>query len=163
MIRNINAYKGIHPGKIVKRCLKKRGLSQCAFAELIHISRQSVNAVITGRRPLTGKIALKIEKELGYEEGFLLILQTAYQTAEYKRKEASASVTGIPNIRRILFWDTDFDKLDWGRYRRSVIQRVYERGNETEIEEINRFYHIQQTEMNEYRSINSYRVQKIQK
>lgn len=45
-----------------------------------------------------------------------------------------------PAIRRSLFWGTDFDTLDWGRYRESVIARVLERGNDAEKAEIARFY-----------------------
>ena len=100
---------------------------------------------------------------MGYEEGFLLALQAYYNVAEYKRKEASASVTGIPNIRKMLFWDTDFDKIDWGRYRRAVVQRVLERGSEAEIEEILRFYKIQRSEINNYKPTNSYRIREYTK
>ena len=163
MKHNLDTYKGIHPGKIIDRSLKKLGLSQRAFARNIGEHSQSINAVITGRRPLTTELSRKIERALGYEEGFLLALQAYYNVAEYKRKEASSSVTGIPNIRKMLFWDTDFDKIDWGRYRRAVIQRVLERGNEAEIEEIIRFYKIQRSEINNYKSTNSYRIREYTK
>lgn len=29
-----------------------------------------------------------------------------------------------------LFWDTDFDKLDWNTNKRYIINRIFERGNE---------------------------------
>lgn len=163
MKHNLDTYKGIHPGKIIDRSLKKLDLSQRAFARNIGEHSQSINAVITGRRPLTTELSIKIERALGYEEGFLLALQAYYNVAEYKRKEASSSVTGIPNIRKILFWDTDFDKIDWGRYRRAVVQRVLEKGNEAEIEEIIRFYKIQRSEINNYKPTNSYRIREYTK
>lgn len=77
-------------------------------------------------------MALKIEQAFGYEEGFLLLLQTYYEIAEYKNGQKSRAISGTPAIRRSLFWDTDFDTLDWERYRESVIARVLERGNDAE-------------------------------
>ena len=156
MKHSLDTYKGIHPGRIIDRKLKSLNLSQRSFARNIGEHSQSINAVITGRRPLTTELSIKIERALGYEEGFLLVLQAYFNVVEYKRKEASASVTGFPNIRKILFWDTDFDKIDWGRYRKAVIQRVLERGNEAEKEEIIRFYGIQPSEIDNYKPTNSY-------
>jgi addiction module HigA family antidote len=138
--------------------LKKLNLSQRAFARNIGEHHQSINAVITGRRPLTTELAVKIERALGYDEGFLLALQAYCNVAEYKHKEASYSITGVPDIRRMLFWDTDFDKIDWGRYRSFVIQRVFERGNEVEKEEIIRFYGIKHSDIKNYEPTNSYRI-----
>lgn len=158
MKHNLDTYKGIHPGKIIDRRLKKLNLSQRAFARNIGEHSQSINAVITGRRPLTTELSIKIERALDFEEGFLLALQAYYNVAEYKRKEASASVTGVPTIRKMLFWDTDFDKIDWGLYRKAVIQRVFERGNEEEKEEIIRFYGIQPSEIEKYQPTNPYRI-----
>ena len=99
MKSRIDILKGIHPGKIIGRDLKKRNLSQRSFAA---------------------------SKAFGYEEGFLLLLQTYYEIAEYKNGQKSRAISGTPTIRRSLFWDTDFDTLDWGRYRESVIARVLE-------------------------------------
>lgn len=160
---NLDAYKGIHPGKIIDRELKNLNLSQRAFAQKIGEHSQSINAVITGRRPLTTELSIKIGSALGYDEGFLLALQAYYNVAKHKNKEASRSVTGIPKIRKMLFWDTDFDKIDWGRYRNSVIQRVLERGNEAEKEEIIRFYGINRSEIDRYKSTNSYRIRAYKK
>jgi len=46
----------------------------------------------------------------------------------------------LSKIRRILFWDTNFDLIDWERNRTAIIQRLSERGNEVERAEIARFY-----------------------
>jgi len=158
MINNLDTYKGIHPGKIIDRGLRKLNLSQRAFARNIGEHSQAINAIITGRRQLTTELSIKIERTLGYDEGFLLALQAYYNVAEYKRKEVNSSIVGIPNIRRMLFWDTDFDKIDWGIHRDSVIQRVLERGNETEREEILRFYNIKHSDLDNYRPSNPYRI-----
>jgi len=155
---DIDTYKGIQPGKIINRGLTELNISQRALARKIGEHSQSINAVIMGRRSLTTELAVKIERALGYDEGFLLALQAYYSIAEYKRKEASCSITGVPDIRRMLFWDTDFDKIDWGRYRNFVIQRVLERGNDAEIEEVIRFYGIKHSDIKNYEPTNSYRI-----
>lgn len=154
----IDILKGIHPGKIIGRDLKKRNLSQRSFAASIGEHSQTLNAVITGRRNLTVEMALKIEQAFGYEEGFLLLLQTYYEIAEYKNGQKSRVISGIPAIRRSLFWDTDFDTLDWGRYRESVIARVLERGNDTEKAEIARFYGTTLAALETDSPKNSYRI-----
>lgn len=43
------------------------------------------------------------------------MLQGYYEVEQCKKNRLSSLITGIPNIRRILFWDTDFDKIDWGK------------------------------------------------
>lgn len=158
MRSRIDILKGIHPGKIIDRELRKRNLSQRAFAAFIGEHSQTLNAVITSRRNLTIEMALKIEQEFGYEEGFLLTLQAFYEIAAYKNRMMSESVSGIPNIRRSLFWDTDFDRIDWGLYRNTVIARVLERGNNAERLEIARFYGIDPATIESFRLNNSYRI-----
>lgn len=138
----IEIIKGIHPGKFIERELKKKTLTQRALAELAGIQYQTINAIIAGRRNLTTEQALKIESSLSLEEGFLAILQTHYDIKQYREKELANIYTGHPNIRRILFWDTDFDKINWGKYKDAVIIRVLERGNKEEIEEISRYYNL---------------------
>ena len=120
MNKRIEIYKGIAPGMIIGRELEKAGQSQRGFAASIGEHFQTINAVINGRRSLTIELSLKIEQALGYKEGMLLTLQAYYDIAEFKNKLASESVKGIPAIRRSLFWDTDFDKIDWGRYERRL-------------------------------------------
>jgi hypothetical protein len=45
-----------------------------------------------------------------------------------------------PNLPRVLFWDLDFDKIDWKRSYRMVMERVLDKGNTAEWEEMIRFY-----------------------
>lgn len=68
-----------------------------------------------------------------------MLLQASYDVKkiiESKIKETPK----INNIRRVLFWDTDFNKIDWNKNKRAVIKRILERGNKTEINEIISFY-----------------------
>jgi len=150
MDSRIEIIKGIHPGKFIERELKKRSLTQRTLAEETAIPYQTINAVITGKRNLTTEQAIKIDSVLNLEEGFLAILQTHYDIKQYKEKELANLYTGSPNIRRILFWDTDFDKINWGRYKEAVIKRVLERGNKEEINEIKKFYNLSAIQLKQY-------------
>lgn len=140
MFEKLQKYKGIHPGAVIDRELKKRNLSQRSFAMSLPEHPQSFNAVIKGKRKLNTGLALKIEHALGLEEGALLMLQMFYDINEEKRKEASAHHPDFSILRKILFWDTDIHAIDWNRYYKAVIRRVFERGNTSEKEEIIRFY-----------------------
>ena len=42
----------------------------------------------------------------------------------------------LSKIRKTLFWDTTFDRIDFTAHSRYVINRVFERGAEEEILEI---------------------------
>ena len=147
MDQRFEQLKGINPGRIIARELAKRGVSQQAFAASIEEHSQTLNAVITGRRKMPITMAVKIDKALDFAYGTLWMLQSDYELRELERAEKSRSVEGIPAVRRSLFWDTDFDRMDWGLYRQSVIRRVAERGNDAEKREIARYYGIPLSEV----------------
>lgn len=135
----IEKYKGIHPGIILERELKKRALHQRPFALSIDEHPQTLNAITKGKRKLNTPLALKIEEKLDLEEGTLALLQTYFDIKEEKSKIKQPT----PNqalLRKSLFWDTDSNKIDWSKQYKAVIQRVFERGSEIEREEIIRFY-----------------------
>jgi addiction module HigA family antidote len=151
MDSRIDIIKGIHPGKVIERDLKKKGLTQRGLAERTGIPYQTINAIITGRRDLTTGQALKLEETLGYEEGFLSILQSFYDIKLYKEKQLSDLYPGHPQIRKIIFWDADFGKINWGKNKSAIIKRVLERGSKEEIDEIIRFYNLSPTELSQYK------------
>lgn len=139
MIAYAEKYKGIHPGRVLKRELKKRCLKQRPFALSIAEHPQTLNAITKERRDLNTALALKIEDELGLEEGSLVLLQAFYDI----KKEKEGLHTKTPDfsiLRKSLFWDTDIKKIDWEGHYKAVIRRVLERGNAQEKKEISRFY-----------------------
>ena len=135
----IEKYKGIHPGILLEREFKKRALHQRPFALSIDEHPQTLNAITKGKRKLNTPLALKIEEKLGIEEGTLTLLQTYYDIKEEKSK-IKQTTPNLAILRKSLFWDTDSNKIDWSKQYKAVIQRVFERGNEIEREEIIRFY-----------------------
>lgn len=132
-------YKGIHPGIVLERELKKRSLKQRPFAIAIDEHPQTLNAITKGKRSLNTALAIKIEEKMGLEEGILAILQTYYDIRIEKEKQH----TETPNLgllRESLFWDTAINHIDWKKQYKAVIKRIFERGNQTEKSEIIRFY-----------------------
>lgn len=152
MDKRIDILKGIHPGNLMERDMKKMGLNQRILADKTNIPYQTINAILAGRRNLTTSQALKVEHVLGYEEGLLLILQAYHEIKSVKEAEFARQYPDKPNIRRILFWDIDFDRINWGMYKNSVIKRVLERGNRKEVEEIKRFYGLSDIELMQNRN-----------
>ncbi|XCF04799.1 helix-turn-helix domain-containing protein [Tamlana crocina] len=135
----VDKYKGIHPGLVLERILKKRMIRQRPFALSINEHPQTLNAIIKGSRSLNTALALKIEKKLDIEEGTLPLLQTYFDIAQEKRKQDTPK-PNVSILRKSLFWDTDMSKIDWNRQFKAVIHRVFERGNDAEKNEIRRFY-----------------------
>ena len=133
MNSNLIKYKGIHPGIIIERELKKR-----TFALALGEYPQILNDITKGKRNIPISLALKIEKELDLEEGTIVLLQTYYDIEREKKK-----LQILPNLsilRKSLFWDTNIHQIDWNKQYKAVINRIFERGNEEEKKEIERFY-----------------------
>ena len=139
MIRQFAKYKGIHPGVILDRELKKRSIKQRPFALSLGEHPQTFNAITKGKRGISTALALKIERQLGLEEGTLVILQAYYDIQKIKEKEIK-STPDLSILSNALFWDTDIQHINWERQYRAVIQRVFERGSENDKNEIIRFY-----------------------
>ncbi|WP_188932203.1 DUF6922 domain-containing protein [Puia dinghuensis] len=45
-----------------------------------------------------------------------------------------------PNLPTRLFWEFKYEKIDWRKCYELVIERVLDRGNQQEIDELIRFY-----------------------
>lgn len=139
MEKTLERFKGIHPGLILERELKKRHIKPTPFAHSIKAHKQTFNAIIKGNRGISTLLALKVDKELELEEGTFALLQTYYDI-EQTKKNLEERKPDLKKIRKILFWDTDIDKINWQKQYKAVIQRVYDRGNIKEQEEILHFY-----------------------
>lgn len=50
------------------------------------------------------------------------------------------SATTPPVLARRLFWDVDFDKLDYAERGNFIIERVFERGDVEDIRQCRRYY-----------------------
>ena len=140
MEMSFEKYKGIHPGMILERELKKRHLKKGPFALSLNEYPQTLNDITKGKRGLTPALALKIDNALGFEEGTMFVLQAFYETKIIQQKNQSSHPPDLTVLRKSLFWDTDINKIDWSKQYKGVIQRVFERGNDNEKREILKFY-----------------------
>jgi plasmid maintenance system antidote protein VapI len=136
----LDKYKGIHPGLVLDRELKKRNIKKGPFALSIGSYPQTLNAITKGDRLLTPELSLKIDRQLGFDDGTMLLLQACYEIEQTRFKLGSSHHPDFTIIGKSLFWDTDFDKIDWEKKYKAIINRVFERGSHEEKQEILRFY-----------------------
>jgi addiction module HigA family antidote len=138
MFSNLNIIKGIHPGFVVEREIKRSKMKKKQLSLALHEHPQTVGAILKAKRNMNTALALKIERLLGMEEGYLMILQVYYDIEQEKVK--NLKIPNLDKLRPALFWDTNPHNINWDKQKSSVIRRVFERGNEIEKDEIRRFY-----------------------
>ena len=137
---NIDLIKGIHPGIILERELSKRGLSKRSFAISINEYPQLLGDITNGKRKINPSLSIRIGKALGLDESFFSVLQAHYDIRQEMRKRSSLVQPDLKKFRPVIFWDTDINTIDWEKNKPSVVRRIFERGNDQEINEIIRFY-----------------------
>lgn len=140
MFEQAQAIKGIHPGAYLERELKKRGISKGRFSLTIQEYPQTLVAITKGKRRMNPPLALRIERELVLENGFLMTLQALFDMEEEKLRQSNKTVPTLSKFRPTLFWETDLAKLNWELNRSFIIRRVMQRGNKMEQQEIANFY-----------------------
>lgn len=140
MFEKLSILKGLHPGFFLEHELKKKKLSKRQFAISLAEHPQTIGAITKGSRDMNTALSLRIEKALNLEEGFLMILQSFYDIKKEKEKLADKRIPNLKLIRPVLFWDTNINKIDWELHKEYIIERIFERGNQQEKEEIERFY-----------------------
>lgn len=138
MLPKFNRVKGLHPGAILKRAIRKEGLKSKALAQAIGEYPQTISAIINERRGMPAKLSIKLGNYFDTEHDYFMLLQAAYEVQQHLNKEKRNPFKG--NIRKVLFWDTDIDQLDLTSNRRFIIQRILERGNKEEITELIQLY-----------------------
>lgn len=134
-------YKNIPVGLLMADQISSMGYTQADFAKKINIQPQILNAIIKGHRQIPLPVSLKIDEEFGFESGSMAFIQLQNQINKIKEKSMPI-YQGAPNIRRVVFWDCDFDKINWSKYKDFAIKRVMDYGNEQEKQEIRRYYGI---------------------
>lgn len=141
MLPKIDKIRGIHPGIILKREIKHRGLKNKELTLLVGEHAQTLSSITKQKRNITPLLSIRLGKLFDIEPEYFLLLQTYYDIE--KAKILMNNPQPKPNlnkIRKALFWDTDFDKIDWLNYKKAIIKRIFERGNDEEITEIINFY-----------------------
>ncbi|NJK74541.1 MAG: HigA family addiction module antidote protein [Oscillatoriales cyanobacterium RU_3_3] len=65
----------VHPGEVISDVLEDLEITQTRFADILGVSRRSVNEIIQGKRPITVDMAIRIGKALGNGPQIWLNLQ----------------------------------------------------------------------------------------
>lgn len=139
MLPKLHKIKGIHPGTLLHWELNNLNLKAIELAEAIGEHKQTISAIINKRRSINPNLSIKLAKQFNIDTDYFMLLQASYDVKIAEQTE----VKNIPNLetfRKALFWDTNFERIDWIKNKRAVIQRVLERGNKKEIGEIINFY-----------------------
>lgn len=139
MLEEIDIIKGIHPGLVLEKKLKEQDISKGQFALSVKEYPQTITAITKGKRNMNTALAIKIERFLGLEEGYFMVLQVFYDIKQEKSKQ-KYPLPEISRLRPVVFWDTKLENIDWQRQYKAVIRRVFERGNKKEKDEITRYY-----------------------
>jgi addiction module HigA family antidote len=154
MLPDIKKIKGIHPGAILKREIKMRGIKNKDLALLISVQAQAISAILKEKRRITPGLSIKLGTNLGVDSDYFMLLQASYDVKKVQSLSIKQLTPNLKNIRKVLFWDADFNKIDWEKNRKAIIKRIFERGNRKEIDEIINFYGFEKVK-NELYEINA--------
>ncbi len=136
--------KGIHPGAILKRELKKRKIKSNALAQAVSEYPQTINAITKERRGITPQLSIKLGNFFNVTEDYFMLLQASYEVTKTLRQQQRQPLKG--KFRKQLFWDTDFDTINAEQHKHFIIQRILERGNDTDIKSLIDYYGVAEIE-----------------
>lgn len=90
---------GTHPGELSREeILPSLGRRRAEIANLLGISRQALDAILTERGSVTPEKALRLGKLCGNSLELCLVLQTRYDLARLNREKA-AEIDAIPTLQ----------------------------------------------------------------
>ena len=82
-----------HPGRLIRSaCLEALGLSVTEGARALGVARPTLSSVINGKAAVSPEMAIRLEKAFGGTADAWLKMQTAYDLAQARRREARIKV-----------------------------------------------------------------------
>ncbi|MGA7217744.1 MAG: HigA family addiction module antitoxin [Candidatus Sulfotelmatobacter sp.] len=82
-----------HPGRIVRNaCLDPLGLSVTAGAEVLGVTRQTLNNVVNGKSGISPVMAIRLSKAFGSTPETWLRMQLTYDLAQARKEESKIKV-----------------------------------------------------------------------
>jgi antitoxin HigA-1 len=83
----------VHPGRIVREdCLEPLGLSVTAAANVLGVTRQTLNNLVNGKSGVSPEMAIRLAKAFGSTPETWLRMQIAYDLAIAMRGESEIKV-----------------------------------------------------------------------
>ena len=82
-----------HPGQFIRmEVIEPLGLTVTKAAKVLGVTRPALSALLNGRAALSPDMALRVEKAFGPRMDTLLRMQTAFEIAETREREADVKV-----------------------------------------------------------------------
>jgi addiction module HigA family antidote len=82
-----------HPGQFIRmEVIEPLGLTVTKAAKVLGVTRPALSALLNGRAALSPDMALRVEKAFGVRMDTLLRMQTAFEIAEARDREADIKV-----------------------------------------------------------------------
>jgi len=75
-----------HPGELVKANLEELGIGVADAAKAIHVTRQQLYNIISGKSAVSPDMALRFEKAFGGSAEMWLRMQAAYELAQARKR-----------------------------------------------------------------------------
>jgi antitoxin HigA-1 len=89
-----------HPGRIVRHdCLEPLGLSVTEGADVLGVSRQTLNNVIHCKSGISPEMAIRLSKAFGSTPETWLRMQLAYDLAQARKDESKIKVRRVRMLR----------------------------------------------------------------
>jgi len=129
----------MEPGKVIANEMARNGLSQRDLAAITGEHYQTINAILAGRRKISLPLSVKMDEALHLVRGFTSQIQLFY-LLQHLENDGRIVEIPHPKIRKVVFWDTDMNLLDWTKNKDFIIKRVRERGNKEEINQTEKYY-----------------------
>ena len=96
----LEPFRPVHPGELLKDELEYRHLSQKAVAKQLELSYTAFNEILNGKRPVTTNFAMIMEAALGVNPGLLLRMQTDYNLQIAKKDKSM--LERLAQIRKVV-------------------------------------------------------------
>src|SRR6516165_2083019 len=89
-----------HPGLSVRHdCIEPCGLTITDAAEVLGVTRQTLNNLVNGKAGISPEMAIRLDKAFGGGAETWLRLQMAYDLAQARRHEADIDVKPVSRDR----------------------------------------------------------------
>jgi addiction module HigA family antidote len=84
---NVLTIEAFHPGRLLEEEIVERGLLKKDVAKQLEILPHHLSEIFAGKRNISAKLALKLEKLLGVSAAYWAGLQLSYDLQEARQME----------------------------------------------------------------------------
>ena len=81
-----------HPGAVIEDVLDDMEVSKSEIAEMLHISRQQLHGILSGRKPLSPPIAVRVAKLIGGSAESWLRMQADFDAWHASREVDTSKI-----------------------------------------------------------------------